>query len=82
MNKPENLHLDARVVPDLPTAIDNWLGARDAYKFEPSDENQSDYNATLNDLGAAWNERYSQVARTRGEFDWYLSGLIAPEEDE
>jgi hypothetical protein len=82
MNKPENLHLDARVVSDLPTAIDNWLGARDAYKFEPSDENQSDYNATLIDLGAAWNERHSQVARTRGEFDWYLSGLIAPEEDE
>jgi len=82
MNKLENLFLDARLVPDLATAIDNWLEARDAYKIEPSDENESDYNATLNDLGAAWNERYSQVGATRGAFDWYKSGLIAPEEDE
>lgn len=82
MNQPENLILEARLVPDLATAIDNWLGARDAYKIECSDENERDYNATLNDLGAAWNERYSQVATTRGAFDWYKSGLIAPVEDE
>lgn len=61
MNKLENLSLDARLVPDLETATDNWLEARDTYKIEPSDENESDYNATLNDLRAAWNERYSQV---------------------
>jgi len=81
MNRTANLQLDVRTVPSLETAIDNWLGARDKFKIEPSDENQSDYNAMLNDLGAALGERYPEATNTPGAFDWFRRGLIAPEED-
>jgi hypothetical protein len=48
----------------------------------PSNENQRDYEATLNDLGAAWNERYPEVGDTPGAFESYRRGLIALESDE
>ena len=81
MNRTANLQLDVRQVPSLETAIDHWLAARDQFKIEPNDENLSDYNATLSDLGAAWGERYPEDADTPGAFEWYRLGLIAPEED-
>lgn len=81
MNRNGNLILDARQVPPLGTAIDQWLAARDQFKIEPSDENLSDYNAMLNDLGAAWGERYPEDADTPEAFQWYRLGLIAPEEE-
>jgi hypothetical protein len=55
--------------------------ARDQFKIEPSDENLSDYDATLHDLGAAFGERYPEDADTPGAFEWYRLGLIAPEEE-
>ncbi|MGA2755107.1 MAG: hypothetical protein ABSE53_15210 [Terracidiphilus sp.] len=61
-----SLHLDVRLVPNLETAIDQWLAARDKFKIEPSDENLSDYNATLYDLGAALGERYPESTNTPG----------------
>jgi hypothetical protein len=60
-------------VPGLEAAIDQWLVARDQFKIERSDENQSYYNATLHDLGAAWGERYLEDADTPGR----LSGTGA-----
>ena len=81
MNRTGNLILDVRMVPSLETAIDQWLAARDQFKIEPSDENLSDYNATLHDLGAALGERYPEDADTPGAFEWYRLGLIAPEEE-
>jgi hypothetical protein len=81
MAKPENLQIDVRHVPDLATAIDNWLGARDKFRIDSSEECQREYNTTLYDLGAAWNERYSQEADTLRAFDWFRLGLIAPEEE-
>lgn len=82
MNLPENLQLDVRlVVPDLATAIENWLNARENFKTDPSEECQHEYNSTLYDLGAVWNERYSQEADTLRAFDWFRRGLIAPEEE-
>jgi len=82
MQQPENLHIiNERPVPELATAIDQWLAARDQFKTEPSDENLSDYDATLHDLGAAWNERYPDYADTLEAFQWYRLGLIAPEEE-
>lgn len=81
MNRTANLQLDVRLVPSLETAIDNWLGARDKFNIEPSDENLSDYNAMLNDLGAAWNERYPEASERPEAFEWYRLGLIAPEEE-
>jgi hypothetical protein len=81
MEIPENLYLDVRLVPPLEEAIDHWLGARDKFKIEPSDENQHDYNSTLYDLGAAWGERYPGDADTPEAFEWYRRGLIAPEEE-
>jgi hypothetical protein len=47
--------------------------------MESSDECQSDYEATLNDLGAAWGERYPEATDTLGAFEWYRLGLIAAE---
>ncbi len=82
MENLQNLHvINARPIPNLATAIDNWLAARDKFKVQPSDESQLEYNATLFDLGAAWGERYPDVADTPGAFEWYRRGLIAPEED-
>lgn len=81
MNRTANLQLDVRLVPSLETAIDQWLAARDKFKTEPSDENLSDYNAMLNDLGAAWGERYPEDPDTPEAFQWYRRGLIAPEEE-
>jgi hypothetical protein len=83
MESLQNLHvINARLVPDLATAIDQWLAARDNFKMLPSNENQRDYEATLNDLGAAWNERYPEVGDTPGAFESYRRGLIALESDE
>jgi hypothetical protein len=82
MNQPDNLHIINELrVPELATAIDQWLAARDQFKIEPSDENLSDYDATLHDLGAAWNERYPDDADTPEAFQWYRLGLIAPEDE-
>lgn len=81
MNCKGNLQLDVRLVPPLEEAIDQWLAARDQFKIEPSDENLSDYDATLNDLGAALGERYPEASNTPGAFKWYRLGLIAPEEE-
>lgn len=81
MNRTASLQLDVRQVPSLETAIDQWLAARDQFKIEPSDENLSDYNATLHDLGAALGERYPEDVDTPGAFDWFRRGLIAPEEE-
>ena len=81
MNRRANLRLDVRQVPNFGTAIDQWLAARDQFKIEPSNENLSDYNATLNDLGAALGQRYPEEADTPGAFEWYRRGLIAPEEE-
>lgn len=64
MNHTANLQLDVRLVPGLEKAIDQWLAARDAFKTQPSDESEYDYNATLYDLGAAWVERYPEDANT------------------
>jgi hypothetical protein len=82
MESPQNLHvINARPVPELATAIDNWLAARDNFKMKSTDENQHEYNATLYDLGAAWGERYPNDADTPRAFEWYRRGLIAPEEE-
>jgi hypothetical protein len=68
---------DVTLIPSIETAIDQWLAARDKFKIEPSDENQSDYNATLYDLGAALGERYPGDADSPRAFEWYRRGLIA-----
>lgn len=81
MSRTANLQLDVRMVPSLEAAIAQWLAARDQFKIEPSDENLSDYNATLNDLGAALGERYPEDADTPEAFQWYRLGLIAPDEE-
>ena len=81
MNRNASLKLDVRPVPSLETAIDQWLAARDNFKMQPSDESQRDYEATLNDLGVAWGERYPGDTDTPEAFEWYRRGLIAPEED-
>jgi len=82
MDNLQNLHvINARPVPDLATAIDNWLAARDNFKMQPTDEARDEYNATLFDLGAAWGERYPEATDTPDAFEWYRRGLIAPEED-
>ena len=81
MEKPENLQIDVGLVPDLATAIDNWLGARDKFRIDSSEECQREYNTTLYDLGAAWSERYSEEEDTLRAFDWFKLGLIAPEEE-
>jgi hypothetical protein len=47
--------------------------------MQPSDENQHDYEATLNDLGVARGERYPEATDTPGAFEWFRRGLIAPE---
>jgi len=78
MESPQNLHvIKARSVPDLATAINNWLATRDNFKMLPSNENQRDYEATLNDLGAAWGKRYPEVAGMPEAFEWFCLGLIA-----
>ena len=82
MNQPKNLHImNARPVPELATAIDNWLAARDQFKIEPTDEYHHEYDATYFDLSEAWLERYPDAAYTPEAFDWYRRGLIAPEEE-
>lgn len=81
MNHTASLQLDVRLVPSLETAIDEWLAARDKFKMKPSDESQSDYNATLNDLGAALGERYPEASDMPEAFQWYRRGLIAPAEE-
>jgi regulator of sigma D len=75
------LRLDVQLVPRLEAATDQWLAARDKFKMEPSDEYQSDYEVTLNDLGAAWGERYPEATDTPDAFEWYRRGLTAPEEE-
>jgi hypothetical protein len=67
--------------PPFESAIDQWLAAQDQFKSEPSDENLSDYDATLHDLGAAWNERYPDDVYTPEAFQWYRLGHIAPAEE-
>jgi hypothetical protein len=81
MKSNEELSLDVRLVPSLETAIDHLLAARDSFKMQPSDVSQRDYEATLFDLGAAWGERYPEVADTPEAFQWYRRGLIAPEDE-
>jgi hypothetical protein len=75
------LRLDVQLVPRLEAATDQWLAARDKFKMEPSDEYQSDYEVTLNDLGAAWGERYPEATDTPDAFEWYRRGLIAAEDE-
>jgi len=82
MERKGNLCIDVRHTPSLENAIDQWLAARDNLKVQPTDGNVHNYNATLYDLGAAWAERYPDYAKTQEAFDWYLRGLIAPEDDE
>jgi len=81
MEIPENLILDVRQVPSLEAAIDLWLAARNAFKSQPTDENQNEYNATYFRLGVAFNERYPEATKTPGAFEWYRRGVIAPEEE-
>jgi hypothetical protein len=81
MKSNEELCLDVQLVPSLEAATDQWLAARDKFKMEPSDEYQSDYEVTLNDLGAAWGERYPEATDTPDAFEWYRLGLIAPEDE-
>ena len=82
MTQPENLQIiNARPVPALATAIDNWVAARDQFKLEPTGEYQHEYDATYFDLCAAWLERYPDAAYTPEAFHWYRRGLIAPEEE-
>jgi hypothetical protein len=81
MMKSEELRLNARQVPNLQAAIDQWLAARDAFKSQPRDENRNEYNSTYFALGVAFNERYPEGAATPGAFEWYRRGLIAPEEE-
>ena len=81
LSRTATLQLDVRIVPNLGTAIDRWLSARNAYKMEPSDESQNEYNATYFTLGVAWRERYPEAATTPEAFQWYRRGLIAPEDD-
>lgn len=81
MNCPANLHLGVRRVPSLEAAIEKWLAARHNFIEQSTDENRHEYNGTLNDLGAAWGERYTEDADMPGAFEWYRRGLIAPEEE-
>lgn len=82
MNQPENLHIiNAQPVPELATAIEGWLAARDQFKIEPTDEHQSDYNATLFDLGAAFAERYPEAGDMPELSDWFRRCLIAPNQE-
>jgi hypothetical protein len=68
-------------MPSLETAIDQWLAAGDAFKSQPSDENQNEYHATYSGLGVAFNERYPEASDSPEAFRWLRRGLIAPEED-
>jgi hypothetical protein len=45
MNRNENVQLDARIVPSLEEAIDQWLAARDNFMMRSTDENQHEYKA-------------------------------------
>ncbi|MGA2675040.1 MAG: hypothetical protein ABSE99_17635 [Terracidiphilus sp.] len=82
MENLQNLHvINARPVPDLATATDNWLAARDNFKLLPSNENLHNYEATRNNLGVAWSERYPDAADTPGAFELYRRGLIAPADE-
>jgi hypothetical protein len=81
INRPTNLHLDARQVPSSAAAIDHWLAARDKFKIEPNGEGQSDYETTPNDLRVAWANGTSEDADTPEAFEWYRHGLIASEEE-
>ncbi|MGA9069014.1 MAG: hypothetical protein WB424_02090 [Terracidiphilus sp.] len=82
MESPQNLHvINARPVPELATAIDQWLAARDNFKMQPSDENQHNYEATRNNLGVAWGERYPDASGSPKAFEWFCLGLIAAEEE-
>jgi hypothetical protein len=47
MRSNTELRLNARLVPRLDAATDQWLAARDKFKMEPSDEYQSDYEVIL-----------------------------------
>jgi len=83
MKQPENLHIiNGRPVPDLATATDQWLVARDSYKSQRSDESEYAYNLTWFELGAAFAERYPEAADTLGALERFRRGLIAPETDE
>lgn len=79
MKSNDELCLDVQLAPSLEAAIDKWLAARDAFKPQPSKENE--YNATLFDLGATWGERYPEVTDTPRAFEWDRRGLIAPAEE-
>jgi hypothetical protein len=80
MNRNGSLILDVHQVPSLETAIDHWLAARNNFKMLPSNENRRNYEATLNALGVAWNQHYTEASNTPDAFQWYGRGLIAPEE--
>lgn len=81
MTQPQNPHLDARLVPSLENAIDRWLAARCEYKKYASVESEYRYNETYFALGAAWTERYPEVAKVSGAFERFRRGLISPEEE-
>lgn len=81
MKQPDNLYLDARPVPDLTIAIDQWLAARDNFKMQSTDEARYEYNSTYFALGVAFSERYPEATGTPEPFHWYRRGLIAPEEE-
>ncbi len=80
MNCPANLHLGVRRVLSFEAAIEKWLAARRNFIEQTTDENRNEYNGTLNDLGAAWRQRYPDNADTPGEFESFCCGLIAPDE--
>ena len=80
MESLQNLHvINASSVPELATAIDRWMAARDNFKSLPSNESQHNYKATRNNLGVAWGERYPEVANTPEAFERFCLGLIAAE---
>jgi hypothetical protein len=81
LRSPRLRQLATPQVAEGVSAIDHWLVARDKFKMQPCDESQRDYEATLNDLGVAWGERYPEDADTPEAFQWYRLGLIAPEEE-
>ncbi len=48
MESPQNLHvINARPVPELATAINQWLAARGNFKMQSTDEARHNYEATL-----------------------------------
>lgn len=82
MTHPENLHIVVQPIPDLTTAIANWLAARSEFKKQANDKTAFDYNATWFALGAAWAVLYPDAANSPGAFERFQRGLIASNKNE